>query len=175
MRLLPAALLLGLTACSGISVTHDYDPQADFSAMKTYSWYAAPAAAAGVDTLTTQRISRAVDAELPLRGYRKVDGGTPDFLVHALASIHQRIEAVPTTTTVGYGWRGGYMAYGTGTEIRTYDEGTLILDVISPATKQLVWRGTAKAAVYGDRSPEEREARIREAVAMILESFPPRK
>lgn len=169
MRRLPAALLLALAACSGITVTHDYDPEADFSSLRTYAWYAAPAAAAGVDSLTTQRIARAVDAELPARGYRKVDSG-PDFLVHALASINQRIEAVPTTTSMGYGWRGGYRAYGTGTEIRTYDEGTLILDVISPATKQLLWRGVARAAVSGNRSPEEREA-----VAMILESFPPRK
>ena len=174
MRQFPAVLLLALTACSGITVTNDYDPQADFSSLKTYAWYAAPAAAAGVDTLTTQRILRSVDAELAARGYRKVDSGA-DFLVHTLAAINQRIEAVPTTTTVGYGWRGGYMAYGTGTEIRTYDEGTLILDVISPATKQLIWRGTAKAAVSGNRSPEEREARIREAVSMILDSFPPRK
>jgi hypothetical protein len=170
MRMLPAALLLGLTACSGISVTRDYDPQADFSALKTYSWYAAPADAAGIDSLTTARIVRAVDAELPALGNRRVEGGSTDFLIPALASINQRIEAVPPTTTVGYGWRGGYMAYGRGTEIRTYDGGTLILDVISPATKQLLRRGTAKAAVDGDRSPEEREA-----VAMILESFLPRK
>jgi len=175
MRRIPAVLLLGLAACSGITVTHDYDPEVDFSGLKTYAWYAPPAAAAGVDTLTTRRISRAVDAELPLRGYRKVEGGSPDFLVHALAAIHQRIEAVPTSASMGYGWRGGYMAYSTGTEIRAYDEGTLILDVISPATKVLLWRGTARAAVDDSRSPEEREARIREAVALILDSFPPRK
>jgi hypothetical protein len=175
MRRFPAALLLALTACSDITVTHDYDPGADFSSLRTYAWYAAPAAAAGVDTLTTQRIIRSMDAELAARGFRKLESGTPDFLVHALAAIHQRLEAVPTTTTVGYGWRGGTLAYGTGTEIRSYDEGTLILDVISPGTKQLVWRGTAKAAVSDGRSPEEREARIREGVAMILENFPPNK
>jgi hypothetical protein len=174
MRLLPV-LLLALTACSGITVTNDYDPQADFSTLQTYSWLLAPAAVTGIDSLTGQRIIRSVDAELAVRGYRKLESGTPDFLVHALAAINQRLEAVPTTTTVGYGWRGGYMAYGTGSEIRSYDEGTLVLDVLSPAAKQLIWRGTAKAAVSANRSPEEREARIREAVAMILDYFPPRR
>ena len=61
MRLLPAALLLGLTACSGISVAHDYDPQADFSALKTYSWYAAPEVA--VESLRNRPRTHKVDTD----------------------------------------------------------------------------------------------------------------
>jgi hypothetical protein len=175
MRTLPAALLLALSACSGISVSQDYDLQADFSALKTYAWHTPPAGPALIDSLTSQRIVQAVNDELSARGFRKVDGGTPDFLVHTIASVNQRIEATPTTMTMGYGYRGGHVGYTTGTEIRTYDEGTLILDVIAPATKQLLWRGTAKATVHATSTPEKREARIREAVALILESFPPRK
>jgi hypothetical protein len=41
-RILTATLLLALTACSGITVTNDYDPQADFSPLRTYSWLRPP-------------------------------------------------------------------------------------------------------------------------------------
>jgi hypothetical protein len=35
MRRFPAALLLALTACSDITVTHDCDPEADFPSLRT--------------------------------------------------------------------------------------------------------------------------------------------
>lgn len=174
MRPISATLLLAFAGCSGISVTSDYDPKADFSKLRTYTWFSAPTTPDRLDTLTQQRILRAVDVELATRGYQKLDSGTPDFQVNAMASVTQRIEAVPTTASVGYGWGYGHMGYTT-TELRTYDEGTLVLDIISPATKQLIWRGTARGAVEGDRTPEEREARIADAVARILAAFPPRQ
>jgi hypothetical protein len=167
-------LLPGVAACSGISVTDDFDTQADFAKLRTYAWHAAPAGAPSVDSLTQQRIVRAVDDALEAKGFRKAESGTPDFKVHAMASVTQRIQTQPVTVGVGYAWRYGYVAAGEGVEITAYDEGTLIIDVISPAnTQNLVWRGTARAAVQRDRTPEEREARIREAVFKVIERFPP--
>jgi hypothetical protein len=161
-------------ACSGISVSHDYDPQTDFAPLKTYAWHPTPAGTPTVDSLTFQRIVRAVDDGLAMKGFQKTDGPNPDFKVHAMASIQQRIQTQPVTMGVGYGWRHGYVA-AESLEVSTYDEGTLIIDVFSPATKNLIWRGTARAAVDPDRTPEEREGRIREAAFKILERFPPLK
>jgi hypothetical protein len=161
-------------ACSGISVNYDYDPQTDFSPLKSYAWHVAPAGTPAMDALTQQRIVRAIDDALEFKGFRKAEAGAADFKVHAMASIQQRIQTQPVTVGVGYGWRHGHMSIE-GSEVSTYDEGTLILDVISSSTQTLVWRGTARAAVDRDRTPEEREGRIREAVFKILEGFPPLK
>jgi hypothetical protein len=54
-----------------------------------------------------------------------------------------------------------------------YEEGSLILDFVDPQTKQLIWRGSAKAEVDDVKTPEKREALIDEAVQKILKNFPP--
>ena len=74
----------------------------------------------------------------------------------------------------GAGWRGGWgVEPRTETNVYAYDEGMLILDVLRPEPAQLLWRGVARAVVDPGASPEEREARIRQAVRQLLEAFPP--
>ena len=177
------ALALG-AGCSGISVSSDFDPAADFSKLKTFAWQDPPQGMEGwsgrVSQLTHERIRSAIDDTLVARGYAKAASPeSADFEVTYRAAVKREIEAYPATTSVGYGHygRGGYgygYGYG-GTEIRTYDRGTLVIDVFDPRAKKLMWRGTAKGTVDEDRSPEEREERVREAVAMVLERFPPQK
>ena len=42
-------------------------------------------------------------------------------------------------------------------------------------SKAMAWRGTATGAVDPTVSPEERNLRIQDVVAGVLQSFPPRK
>ena len=171
--------LLASAGCSSLSVSTDHDPEADFARLKTYDWHpgSRPKDGDAVATLTASRVERAVDETLKAKGYTRATSGAPDFHVASQTAVGRRIEAVPSASVGvgygGYGWRRGF-AVGTS-DVRTYDEGTLVLDVIDPRTKSLIWRGTAKAAVDPDRSPEEREARIREAVEKLLSRFPPER
>ena len=76
--------------------------------------------------------------------------------------------------TGGFG-RYGY-GYGVGTGVgysgsTTYQEGTLILDVIDPATQQIAWRGWGTSQ---SRDPQMRPERLRKTVAAILARFPPK-
>lgn len=171
-RILALALLAA--GCSSLSVDSDYDPQVDFSSLHTFGWWS-DTAPEGIDDLTAERIRAALAATLPEHGLQPAPAGTtPDVLVAYRASVRQRLEARPTTVSIGYGWHHGYGAIGTGTEVTTYDEGTLVVDLVSPEGGTLLWRGTASRAVPNDRTPEEREARIREAVRAILERYPPK-
>ena len=165
MKKMIAILIVGGAGCSSISTSTDYDPKADFSRLRTYEWH--PGQPSGPDTLTASRIARAVEDGLRARGYTRAAGAPADFQVAYHVWVGQRVEEVPSSA-YSYGWRSGY-----GTEVRTYDEGTLVLDVIDPVAKTLLWRGTAKSAVDPDRTPEEREAKIREAVQKLLADFPP--
>ena len=76
-------------------------------------------------------------------------------------------------TRHSYGRRGWYGAGSSHTTVRQYEQGTLLLDLIDPESKQLIWRGTGQTRLRDLKTPEEREARVREVVDRILERFPP--
>jgi len=181
--LLALAPLLVVVGCSGISVTSDYDPAVDFTRLKAYAWRDAAqttVADGPMNTLTHARVREAVDATLRARGYTPASAtASADFLVTYRAAITREIEAGSGYVGAGYGWRYGYGGMGTsyraGPELRTYHRGTLVIDLVDPRVKALIWQGTASAELHENRTPEEREARIREAVGKIFEQFPPER
>ena len=61
----------------------------------------------------------------------------------------------------------------TTTTVRTYTEGTLILDVIDREKNELVWRGSASKTIDEMDSPEQRVSTIEAAVEKLLKDFPP--
>ena len=82
-----------------------------------------------------------------------------------------------TTVNRSYGY--GYGRYGrpmggySETRVSEYTQGTLIIDIVDAASNELVWRGSTEGRVREKKTPEEREKRIRDAVAAILAEFPP--
>ncbi len=72
----------------------------------------------------------------------------------------------------GYDYGGYYgRGYGGGgSYLRTYKEGTLILDFVDPETMQLIWRGWATFA-FDD--PDKAARYVNKAVKKILKKFPP--
>lgn len=173
-RILTALVAVVLAGCSGLSTSSDYDPQTDFSKLKTWAWFEAGPPNPKIDTLTDGRIRGAIEQELTRKGLRKVDSGPADFSVKYHAAVQQKIESRPTSVSVGYGWRYGYMGMSSN-EIYSYSEGTLVVDFIDPAKKELLWRGTVSGAVEPQRTPEERTARVQEAVAKMMAQYPPKR
>ena len=163
-------MFLGLliAGCSGPTVHQDYDAKQDFSHFKTWAWVPATPQAdgasdpLGVSTLTRDRVHRSIEREMALKGFDEVDSGGADFWVQQYAVIEQAIRVDP-----GYDWGHD--------DVSSYDKGTIIIDVVTPKDKRLVWRGTASDAVDPDLTPAEREERIQEAVHEILAQFPPKK
>lgn len=174
-RALIAVVLAAVAGCSPYSISDDFDNSADFSKYKTWTWFTGTKPSGpGLDALNEARIKTALEAELPLRGLTRNDAAA-DLLVAYHASVSQKIEVTPTTLSYGYGWGRGYAGMSYGNEVRTYDEGTLIVDLLDAKTKALVWRGTARATVYRDADPEYRTERIRGAIQAILQRYPPEK
>ncbi len=179
MRLTYGVLLVvlfgGLLGCSSISVSSDYDQSAKFDNLRMYDWIPESEEKRGdphmESSLVRSRIQKAVADELARKGYQKVTG-TPDFYVTYHATVQEKLE-VQSVPAGGYGRRRGGWG-GTYTDVRQYEEGTLIIDVIDPEAKQLIWRGTGKGAVEWEDSPEKKTARINAAVQKILEQFPPK-
>ncbi len=178
-------LALVLSGCSGISVNQDFNPQANFSALRTWGWMPAPTGRTTSDPrednpLLDQRIRSAIEGELQERGFRFVQSGEPNFRVgyHLILEDQVDYETVNTYWGGGWGYRGVYGRYGPAmatsqTYSREYTQGTLIIDFLDVASKELVWRGSAEGKIHETDDPAEKQARANTAVRMILDQFPP--
>jgi len=171
--LLIAVGLLG--ACSTIKVDSDYDPSADFSNLRTFAWLPAPVEAVPdqqVSDLVTQRIRRAVEAELVMQGMRPVESGPDLYIAHHI-NIEQKLEV--NTTSYGYGYGGSRYRGGMAvdTHVDQYEQGTLVVDLVSPETMNVIWRGTAQSRLRSAATPQQREERVKEAVSAIFAQYPP--
>lgn len=170
------ALLL-LVGCTSIQVTSDHDPGADFSKLRSYAW--APVHDDGssdsrVDNdLLDKRVREAVNRELAARGFGLVPKGQADFWITYHAGVESKVDV--QTLYRSYPYRPGYVAWGgySETVVREFDQGTLILDIVSPRSSQLIWRGTAQAEVHESSSTEKRTRLVNDAVSRMLAKFPP--
>jgi len=146
----------------------DYDPEYDFSKLKTFGFLPIPAEA-GIDQLNANRFGDAIKNEMTAKGYTVSENA--DFGVAILFGKQTKTNI----TSYGYGYGPYWGRYGgTGNiDVSQYDEGTLIIDVIDMNKKELVWRGTGKGAIDPNATVEERTANINNAVAQILAQFPP--
>lgn len=157
-----------LVRCSTISVMQDYDPEYDFSKLKTFGFLPIPAEA-GIDQLNANRFGDAIKSELTTKGYTVSDQA--DFGVALLFGKQTKTNI----TSYGYGYGPYWGRYGgtSNIDVSQYDEGTLIIDVIDMNKKELVWRGTGTGVIDPNATVEERTANINNAVAQILAQFPP--
>ena len=171
-------LALFVSACASLEISSDWNPQADFSRLHAWTWLPQARPASGDPRLDSSlldaRIRSAVESELGVRGYAKTEA-TPDFLVAYHVALDTQLEA---TSVDSYYGGAGYRHWGgpgyTTTYVREFEVGSLVLDVLDPRSKELIWRGSATAEIIPGATPEEREARIREAVRRMLERFPPK-
>ena len=170
-----------ITGCSGIEVSQDYDIEVDFSKLKTFHWFSAVQKKTGdlrVDNpLLDSRIRKAVDSSLAQKGYQKIFKGTPDFYIGYNYSILKKIGSERVRTGIGFGFggagRGGMIGIGTGSDVKEYDEGMLVIDITGAANKKLLWRGTGTRRVYRHSDPAKITKEINENVEKILSQFPP--
>ena len=179
-------LLLFLTTslgCSGLKVSEDYEPGTDFSGLTTYAWKTeAPQKTGDVrvdNPFMHQRIRTAVERSLGLKGFRKSDGGSPDFLVDYQYTIRSKItsQGVSTGFGIGTGGSGGFGGIGvsSGGDVKEVDEGALVIDVIDAGNGKLLWRGTGMRTLSSNPEPQKTTQTVNETVEKILAQFPPGK
>ncbi len=185
-RLLGALLIAAIGGCSTVTVQSAYDRSVSFSGFKTYGWIPYPLKKTGdprIDNNSTLalRIRNAVESQMAAKGVTKKSPGIPDFLVGYHVTLKKKtttkeLNAVYTVLdTSSFRTRLRYSPSSTQqTYAYEYEEGTLILDIIDPKTRKLLWRGSAKGEVDFSASREAKQERVNEAVERILEQFPPK-
>jgi hypothetical protein len=165
-----------VTACGGTRrvYTH-YDPAAASlaSEYRTFDWLAHPGGEdlrPGAADLTAE-VVRITEAALATKGYNRLDAA-PEFHM----GWHYVTEPTHVTTInsyYGYTWGrwfpGGGVSYGAGYRSE-FPAGTVILDAVDAATRELVWRGFALVASIDD--PLKRDEELTEVIARMLLRFP---
>lgn len=169
--------------CSSLEVSQDYQPDSDFSNLKTYAWKVKDQEKTGdmrIDSqLMDDRIRKATEEKLLEKGFIKITGETPDFYIIYKYSISRKIYSNPVSTGMGYGYgrygRFGTIGIRTGTEINEYDEGLLIIDFLKPDSDIVLWRGSSTRVVETHSTPEKRIQDIHQTIGKMLAQFPPNK
>ena len=174
-RVTVGVLALGVAGCASLRVNHDHDQQADFSQYSTYSWQDGRATLADNDPLAHQRVIQAIDGQLADKMLSPTESD-PDLHVAYHSEFDERI--VVDTTHYGYGygpgwgWGGGLGLSSSTARARTYEEGTLVVDLWDVSANQLVWRGVATDTV--SNNPDTNARKIQQAVQQMFRRYPPR-
>ncbi len=170
------AMHLTLFLCLGVAafaqdVRFDYDRSANFGSYKTYQWIDYKPVAPG-DQLLDQDIKRAVDEQLAGKGLRRVESGG-DLLVGYQAGVSQE-KAFDSLGTGGPGWWGPWGGWGNNrVTTSTIDVGKLDIGLFDPATRQLVWRGSASKTLNLSKDPDKNYATLEKTMAKLFRNYPP--
>jgi len=153
------------------------EPQADFSAYRTFGWHAAPGddnpgqAASIVDGY----IRTAIASELKGKGYVEAPAGTsPDLTVAYEGASTKQLKNKPFRIGIGvgsYGSSGGGSVGVGSSSVKEVREGSLVVHVIDPARETEVWRGSIEREL-GKGGVQA--ADVQAAVTEMFREFPAR-
>ena len=171
MTIRPVAILTALVlagpALAGVTV--DFDKEADFTKLQTFAWMEGTPAK---NELNQKRIVAAIGKELGLKGLKPAEGAPSVFVVAHVSTDEQVV--MDSTSTGMYGhsyWGGGWGT--TSVNVRTIPVGTLVVDLLDGATKNLLWRGVASDTM--NPAPDKVEKKINQVVAKMFSKFPPQQ
>ena len=188
MKIFIPILTIALTGvgCSTIDVSHHHDVTEDFTRLRSYAWMpeAKPSGTLPFDEPTANlRIRIAVEQELHYKGFHISPAEEADFLIGYQVALNGHLSANDVATHYEFSDTatdpaliGIVLTESSArpmTYIRTYEQGTLILNVADAKTRELIWWSSAQAEIRQTDSVDVRKKRITKAVNKMLGNFPP--
>ncbi|WP_336516905.1 DUF4136 domain-containing protein [Pollutibacter soli] len=180
IRIFPVIVIIlyALSCSPSLKVYSDYDRSQTFTKFKTYALFASDSSKPALSELNKKRILSAIQSEMVKKGF--IENTTkPDLLVNAVAVRKNEVGVSFATDYYGYGgvyrpyaWSGTLgLSSGTTYQYDTYQDGSLIIDIVDASTKKVVWVGTGTARI--DRPLKNPDQQIPEFIAKIMAGFPP--
>ena len=170
------ALLSGFAFSVSAKTTVDFDPNIDFAKFKTFAYLGAVENLVAMEMnpdLINIRFHRMVVRELEKKGLHEVSlGQNPDLIVRYWANPATQVDVTVMGNWGLYGpfisgdWSNGYNEVVSTSK----NQGTLVLDLIEPRAKALVWRVyLVRKMSDPDKDPKKAEDELSES----FKSFPP--
>ncbi len=189
-------LLLILSSCSTVKVDVDYDDSAEFIHLSRYAWLEDKASITGnalVDsnTLLHDRIRTGIEQWFDTHGYLKSKSMDADFLVNYRVTKENISRRKALDFSYGYSfygypysWDYGYYSYYPyyyspyvggyyPGSYYSYQRNALVIDIINPESKKLMWRGMAYLDINFSSSQKNKEKYVERTIQTILSRFPP--
>ena len=171
------ALIAG--CASGPTVITNSAPDFNLADFQTFSFLEPLSTDDGnVRTLLSNELIDAARPELEFAGLRYVESGG-DLLVNFALVTRETLQTRSTPTASmsmhrsrsRYSTWGGYSLSMSTVEVVQRTEGTIAVDLIDAAERQLVWEGSASGRVT-DRKRDNRADAIADAIKQIFARFP---
>jgi Domain of unknown function (DUF4136) len=167
LMLVGLALLVG-GGLLAQQVTYNFMPGTDFSKYHTYKWVEIPG---GIhpNQIIDQEIKQAVNNALASKGLTLATGDTADLYVGYQCAVDQEKQWNAWGT-------GGRLMGGMGSATSsTISNGTLAVDFYDPASKELIWRGSAAQTLNPSGNQQKDMEKLNKAVAKLLKNYPPKQ
>ena len=163
------AVLLSGAITLAQNTTYDFDRTTDFSRFRTYAWVRGTVLP---DEFNHTRVVNAVSTQLAAKGLSQVgEGANPDLFVAYHATFGRNLRITGFSTGFGpYGFGPNRTGSAQTEEIVN---GTLIVDIVNAATRNIVWRGIASKEVDVKADPRKRERNINKAAERLFKNYPP--
>ena len=171
------ALLFFANSCeTPLKVTTDYDKAVNFKQYKTFQIMQLDEKLKAISDLNRNRIIAAVKSEMVAKGFQEADNA--DLQIDIVTILKDKQSVTANTNYYGYGgayrpygWSGGMSSGYTTYDVQNYTDGSLIIDIIDPKTKQLIWEGIGNKEI--DKPSSDPDKAISAAVKSIMAGFPP--
>ena len=113
----------------------------------------------------------AITNEMETRGFEKVSGN-PDLFLNIGVKITEEVQTRETDIRDApvymgqrnYSWKSEEIV------VNTYNEGTVVLDIVDTEKNEMIWQGVVKGVLSQKRSKNEK--RINRAVEKLFKKFP---
>jgi hypothetical protein len=162
LRLVYSSIILATVGCGpSIEVRTMASPDRGLTGLHTFRVLPSPArrdgrAVTGADdpmisnSIANRAIREHIEKAFLGRGYLIAERN-PDFAIAFYATAREKLDV--TLWDYGYPFYPGWPRYGRPVQTVTeYTEGSVIIDVIDPRSRELLWRGEAKARLSDDMS-----------------------
>ncbi|HEY7118232.1 MAG TPA: DUF4136 domain-containing protein [Tepidisphaeraceae bacterium] len=190
-----AVVVMGMVAvmggggCAAPKSYFEYDPKADFAALKTFAiepndqlLLTARERLLGVNLRGT--IASAIEQDLRAKGYQAAAApGKADFLVRYEVAIEQAASDVGgggstrrDVTEQAAAGNNPYVPMGSSQDAGAFDAnrtGSLTIEMLGGTSGAGIWRGRQQQVLPDKVSDDERDRRLLQAVRGLLERFPP--
>ena len=166
---LAVAVFFSAFGCSTMTVRADHDSQVDFGAYSSFAVFERQGKERRqpqMSDLVDRRIAASLSDDFQSKGLTTAPARNADILVTFYTAIRKRV-VINNTGWYGYRWHrwGGGARWAT-----TYEEGTLVIDIIDRRNRELIWRGVGEGAFKKSNPSDEKVA---QRVERILRTFPP--
>jgi hypothetical protein len=159
-------IAISCSTSNSVKVNYDYDPEVNFTAFKSYAWLPVPAENDKYELIVKQ-LKNEINTHLKDLGIEKVYRN-PDFLIALHGGIQSWLDFKD--------WEYLHDNFETYAQKRRHDfakhfDDTVIIDFIDLKTRTLVYRATATVYISIDSTNEERQQKIKAAVARIIDTY----